>query len=160
MTRVLGSLRTSHGLTQKELGEKLGLSQGAVSKLESGRDEDLKLGEIYAYARALNERVGIVYGPEMNHVQAITAHLNRVKFHMLSLARIAQNDSEMDNRMNKFFSETFFSVMELMASVYTKLPNGFKGCEFKTEIIYPTAEAKGQAAPSAPPAAPRGLVAV
>lgn len=136
VTRVLAQLRAAHGLTQKEMGERIGISQGAVSKLESGRDEELKLSEVCAYARSLNERIGVLYGPQPNHVEAINLYLGRMKYHMLELAKVSRADAEMDSRMNKFFGDTFQNVMELLACVYTNLPNGIKGCEFTKEVIY------------------------
>lgn len=136
VTRILAGMRAAHGLTQKEMGEKIGVTQGAISKLEAGRDEDLRLSEVCAYARALNERVGVVYGPSPSHAEAVTAHLRAAKYHMFELAKVAQKDAEMDNRMNKFFGDTFESVMTMLAEVYTNLPNGIKGCEFSMEVIH------------------------
>lgn len=138
VTRVLAQLRAAHGLTQKEMGDLIGVTQATISKLEAGRDEDLKLGEICAYAKALSERIGVVYGKPMNHVEAITVYLNQIKFHMLELAKVAQNDTEMDNRMNKFFGEAFLNVMEMLSVVYSNLPNGIEGCEFTKEVIHRT----------------------
>lgn len=138
VTRVLAQIRAAHGLTQKEMGEQIGLTQGAISKLEAGRDEDLKLSEICAYSKVLNERIGVVFGRPLHHVEAITAYLNLMRFHMLELAKIASNDAEMDNRMNKFFGDALFSMMELMSSVCERLPNGIKGCGFTKEVIYQT----------------------
>lgn len=136
VTRVLAQLRAAHGLTQKEMGDMIGVTQATISKLEAGRDEDLKLGEICSYAKSLGERIGVVYGKPMNHVEAITAYFNQIKFHMLELAKVARNDTEMNNRMNKFFGEAFLNVMEMLSVVYSRLPNGIEGGEFTKEVIH------------------------
>ena len=45
------SLRKQAGLTQTELGEKLGVKKNAVSKWECGRVEDIPAGKIKAMAQ-------------------------------------------------------------------------------------------------------------
>src|SRR5689334_1254954 len=56
VTRQLACMRAMAGLTQEELAEKLGVTQGCVSKWESGLDEELTLKVIADYARATDER--------------------------------------------------------------------------------------------------------
>jgi hypothetical protein len=48
-------------------------SQIAISKIESGRDEDLTIREIAAYAHASGERISVVFGKPLNHVEAVEA---------------------------------------------------------------------------------------
>ena len=45
--------RCVQGLSQKDVAEKMGCTQGRISKLEASRDEDLRLGDIQGYAQAL-----------------------------------------------------------------------------------------------------------
>ena|SRR3990167_1014612 len=59
------SLRLGAGLTQGELAKKMGITQGAVSKLEASCDENLTLKEIGSYAQAVGEEhVGVMLGKE------------------------------------------------------------------------------------------------
>lgn len=48
------ALRKSLGLSARELGEKSGLPRNTIANLESGRKEDIPLGEVLALALALN----------------------------------------------------------------------------------------------------------
>ena len=48
------ALRQKHNLTQKELAERVGTSQPAIARLESGNYRNLSLSSIRRIARALN----------------------------------------------------------------------------------------------------------
>ena len=59
-TRVvdyLVRLRQAAGITQEDMAKALGVTQSAISKLESGTDLELTLGEIRGYARATEQRM-------------------------------------------------------------------------------------------------------
>ncbi len=55
----LGRLRREHGVTQAELGSRLGISQSDVSKLE--RRRDLRLSTLAAYSRALGGKLRLLF---------------------------------------------------------------------------------------------------
>ena len=55
----LAALRRSHGLTQVELGERMGISQSDLSKLE--RRRDIRLSSLRAYAAALGGGIRILF---------------------------------------------------------------------------------------------------
>lgn len=50
MSEIIKAYRTKLGLTQEELGEKLGLQKSAVAKYESGRVENIKRSTIMKMA--------------------------------------------------------------------------------------------------------------
>lgn len=50
-------LRAASGLTQTAMAEKMGCGQSRISKLEHGTDEDITLGELDAYLRALDKHL-------------------------------------------------------------------------------------------------------
>ena len=53
LVKDLATLRSARGLSQQDLALSLGRTQSWVSKLENGRDDDLRLGEIRTYLDAL-----------------------------------------------------------------------------------------------------------
>ena len=55
----LAALRRSHGLTQVELAERMGISQSDLSKLE--RRRDIRLSTLRAYAAALGGGIRILF---------------------------------------------------------------------------------------------------
>jgi DNA-binding XRE family transcriptional regulator len=58
----LSELRNARGLTQAELGERMGIGQKGVSKLE--RQPDLLLSTLAAYVESLGGHVELVIGKE------------------------------------------------------------------------------------------------
>jgi transcriptional regulator with XRE-family HTH domain len=52
-TAQLEARRQSAGLTQAEVARRMGVTQSTVSRLESDRWQDLRLGELDAYLRAI-----------------------------------------------------------------------------------------------------------
>ena len=59
---ILVSMRVAKELTQKELADMLGCSQGRISKLEQGRDEDLRIKDFLDYTCDTEEAVWITIG--------------------------------------------------------------------------------------------------
>ncbi len=51
-TAMLEARRQAAGLTQSEVAKRMGVTQSTVSRLESDRWQDLRLGELDAYLRA------------------------------------------------------------------------------------------------------------
>ncbi len=135
ITRNLARLRAGHGLTQEQLGEKIGITQSAVSKLEAAKDEDLTLSDIRKYATALDERIGVQFGKPLNSVEAIKLHATWMRHHMLELTKIAAADAEMDRVVQAFFGEAFFNILDILSTCQAKMPNGVEGCEIKMEVF-------------------------
>ena len=57
-------LRIANGLTQEELGEKLGLQKSAIAKYESGRVENIKRSTLREMARVLGCRASYLVDDE------------------------------------------------------------------------------------------------
>src|SRR5438876_11882750 len=53
------ALRGARGLTQEEVAEKVGISQGRLSKIEASTDGDLNLATLVKYADAIDLRVEV-----------------------------------------------------------------------------------------------------
>src|SRR5689334_22604684 len=83
----LSLLRQIAGLTQEEMAPLLVFtSQSAVSKLESGLDEEVTIGQIRKYVEISGQRVGMLFGKPFNHVEAVKAHAFGMKKHLSALA--------------------------------------------------------------------------
>lgn len=140
-TRMLAALRVKAGLTQAEMGAKMDRTQSAISKLESGRDEELTLADIRDYSKVLNERIGLGFGPPLNHVEAIKVHAMGMRDRMLALAKIAQQDGQLEREVQAFFGEAFFNILGILANCQQQMPNKNE-FEFKIEIQSATHIAK------------------
>lgn len=61
---ILKSQRISLGLTMKEVADAVGVSEGTVSRWESGNIENMKRSRIYALSRVLNISPLVIMGLE------------------------------------------------------------------------------------------------
>ena len=64
--------RKEAGLDQTQVGEKLNLTQSAISKIENGRG-DLGLETLYAYAEAVGLRPAVTFVPLMQDIRTDVA---------------------------------------------------------------------------------------
>lgn len=62
MAERIKELRLAAGLTQEELGEKLGLQKSAIAKYENGRVENIKRSTIQAMADLFGVRPSYILG--------------------------------------------------------------------------------------------------
>jgi predicted XRE-type DNA-binding protein len=63
IVKKLMALRAAAQISQQEIAAKLECTQSKVSKLENNKDEDLRLGDLAQYARALGYDMKIVLTP-------------------------------------------------------------------------------------------------
>jgi hypothetical protein len=69
----------------------------------------------------------------MNHVEAIKAHALGMRERMLALAKIAQQDGQLEREVQAFFGEAFFNILTILATCQQQMPNKNE-FEFKIEI--------------------------
>ena len=130
----LAQLRHIAGLTQEQMAEKLNVTQSAVSKLESGRDEDLTVGQIREYAKVSGERISLLFGKPLTHVEAVKICANGMRHHLTSLAQLAHKGDDMEREIQAFFGEAFFNVLNILAGCQNAMPNGEK-IEVRLELL-------------------------
>lgn len=122
LARQLAEIRQLAGLTQEEMAQQLGCTQGAVSKLESSRDEDLTLGIVSQYAKITGQRVGLVFGPSTSHVESVKGHALCIKEHLSALATLAHKSKEMETPIRAFFGEAFFNILDILSTCQDEMP--------------------------------------
>lgn len=135
-TRVvlgLAKLRQGAGITQKKMAEHLGVTQSAVSKLETGGDETVTLREIREYSRVTGQRIAVTCGKRLNHVEAIKLHAGGLKSRLEALAQLANENDELQMEIKEFFGEAFFNLFNILATCADKLPNGEGDVEIRIE---------------------------
>lgn len=124
LVHQLSRVRQKAGLTQEKMAEFLGITQSAVSKLETGMDSDLTIGQIKQYAQAANERITLAFGKPLTHVEAVKLCAQAIRYHLTCLASIAQGDEELEKSIQGFFGEAFFNLLDILTKCHQQLPNG------------------------------------
>jgi transcriptional regulator with XRE-family HTH domain len=138
-TRValqLAKLRQLAAVTQEDMAKHLGVTQSAVSKLEAGRDEDVTLREIREYARVTDQRIAVMFGKPLTHVEAVRLHANCLKERLEALAKIANQNEEFQSEIKTFFGQAFQSLFNIMAACNSMLPAGDSDVEIKIQIVH------------------------
>ena len=138
-TRValqLAKLRQATGLTQDEMARHLGVSQSAISKLESGRDEEVTLREIREYARVTDQRICVMFGKPFTHAEAVRLHAGGLKERLEALAKLANQNQEFQAEIKGFLGEAFYNLFNIMAGCNNMLPAGEGDVEIKIEIVH------------------------
>lgn len=72
LSRLLSVMRSQKRMSQTQAAEKLGWSQGRVSKLETKEDRAVAVGDLLDYANALDLEMAIVFLPGVSPGKALT----------------------------------------------------------------------------------------
>jgi transcriptional regulator with XRE-family HTH domain len=89
----LMALRTSQNLSQGDVANKMDCTQSRVSKLEHGKDDDLRIGDFHAYASALGLEMTIVLcKKDRTIVDELTYHAGSLRRILIRLAELAERD--------------------------------------------------------------------
>ena len=120
---LLAGMRVGKGLTQKELAQAIGCSQGRISKLETSRDEDLRLQDLLDYTRALEGSLWITIGaPTL--AERIKLHIRALRGLLEELVSLAGEDRTISEGINSFLDDIFFETGRLVESSKKALANG------------------------------------
>jgi transcriptional regulator with XRE-family HTH domain len=134
-TAVVSSMveaRREAGLTQQQMAEKIGKTQGAVSKLESSADMEITLDEIAAYAKAIGMNFAIMIGAPMNHIESVKYHALAIREHLSELAKEAHRNEEVEQAVQRFWGEAFFTILAILGKCQQEMPKGGAQVRMKT----------------------------
>ena len=126
VTDGLTRLRRRSKLTQAEVAKRLGVTQAAVSKIESGRDEALTLAIISAYAATSRQRINLNFGQPLTHVEAVKQHALGLRHHLEALASLAHKDEAIAKDIAGFFHEASLNIDQIIAHCRERLPKNPK----------------------------------
>jgi len=126
VTDGLTRLRRGAKLTQADIAKRLGVTQAAVSKIESGRDETLTLAIISAYATGTRQRINLSFGKPLTHVEAVKQHAFGLRHHLEALASLAHKDEAIAKDIAGFFHEASLNIDQIVAHCRERLPKNPK----------------------------------
>ncbi|MBU6409718.1 MAG: helix-turn-helix domain-containing protein [Verrucomicrobia bacterium] len=131
IAQSLVQMRQAANLTQQQLADKLGKSQGAISKLESSDDDQITILELTEYSLATGQAFNIGFGPTMNRMEQVRWHALEIKKHLSALAKDAQQSEEAEMAVKAFFGEAFFNLLTILTKCHMELPNTGVKARFK-----------------------------
>lgn len=99
VARELMCMRIRHKLTQKQLAEKAGTSQGTISKIEDKCNDDMRLSDLRLYAEACGEGFGLFIKNEKekarNRAQEAKSAIHYAECCIRELEKISKGDESM-----------------------------------------------------------------
>ena len=134
--KFLAFLRCEHRLTQKEIAEKIGCTQGRVSKIESAKDNSLSIRDFIDYGNALGIELEIGYRPKkMTWVDMVKYHAFHMQTYLNRMVEVAKEDKAIEAGVLDFHLEALKNVPTMILESMSKLPrspfnkaiNGTKG---------------------------------
>lgn len=171
LSRTLFVLRNKAGLTEREVGDRLGWSQSAVSKFERQEIDNIKFGDIGRYLNALDmdTQMSISFFEKGNTVvDQVKRHVFETKHLLDRLATMVGEDEKIAREVAKFFAEYFVNVNNLYFLSASQLPRPEVAFDLTMKFfdeylekvlpIFAEAEvADGEGAEDAPPKAFRNI---
>jgi transcriptional regulator with XRE-family HTH domain len=123
LVRTLFALRNAKGFSQKDVADKLRCTQSRISKLEQGTDNDLRLGDLVAYADAigLDVRIGLAKKGR-TAVEQVKDHAFAIRRLLDHLAGLAATDHLIARGVSNFFGEAAFNLIGMLQDCANKLP--------------------------------------
>jgi transcriptional regulator with XRE-family HTH domain len=120
----LVSLRAAMGLTQKDIAERMGCTQGRVSKLENSLDEAITVGDLRKYASALGLSTQFTLMPkETRAVDRVRFHAMQIQSTVDGLAGLTKNDPAIARGAAAFFGEAAFNLLLILQEAAGRLPS-------------------------------------
>ena len=120
----LVALRVAKGLSQADIAKHMDCSQSRVSKLESGLDADLRLGDLAGYLSALGLSMKVGGVPnEWSIVDEIKQFTFAIKSRLLKLARLANGDDSVARGVANFYADAFCNFNKILKDAVDKLPH-------------------------------------
>ena len=111
VSQAVFSIRNRRGLTQKQLADKMGLSQSAVSKFEASNDDKITVGELLRFSRALGISTELViFDKKMKAADKVKYHWMKIKGELDGLVNLSHGDKEMERGVRKFTEEAFMNI--------------------------------------------------
>jgi transcriptional regulator with XRE-family HTH domain len=124
LVKHLQIMRARHGLSQEDVATRLNCSQGRISKLESGDDSNVRVGDLLKYAGAAGYQLQFVF------FKSDTTTADQVKYHffetkqllgeLVELAKIP--DEDISKGIASFFEEACGNFIGMLAEKAKALP--------------------------------------
>lgn len=122
--KFLAFLRCEHRLTQKAIAEKIGCTQGRISKIESAKDDSLSIRDFIDYGNALGLELEIGFrSKKMKWVDMVKYHAFQMQRYLNNIVQVAKEDKALEEGALNFCFETLRNVPVLILNAMSKLPN-------------------------------------
>jgi transcriptional regulator with XRE-family HTH domain len=111
IAKTLFSLRCRSNQSQEDVANKMGCTQGKVSKIENSKDVDLSISDLVKYCSAVNMRLEIGFSDlRMTMVDQVKYHYFKLKSLLDKMREVATGDESMEKGVANFTKEAFVNI--------------------------------------------------
>jgi len=115
LSRLLTVMRAQKKMSQKQAAEKLGWSQGRISKLEIKEDRQISVGDLLDYSDALGMEMSLVFMPKrMKIVDRVKMHVFEMIKLLQRLVKLSKGDSVMERGVDQFHDECMNNLIHMI----------------------------------------------
>lgn len=133
LSKFLIYLRCDHRLTQKELADKMGCSQGRVSKIESAKDEELSIKDFLDYGKALGLELELGFrSKNTRYVDMVKHHAFQMQKYLHLMAELAKEDEQIEKGVLDFHIETLANAGRMILDSMVKVKKSILNKVVKT----------------------------
>jgi len=115
LTSHLMGLRAAAGMSQSDIAAKMKCTQSRISKLENGKDDDLRIGDFHAYADVLGLEMTIVLlAKDRTIVDEVKYHACAIGRRLKLLAKLAAKDATIAKGVKGFIGEAACNLARIV----------------------------------------------
>ncbi len=115
LSRLLTVMRSQKKMSQAKAAEKLGWTQGRVSKLETKEDRQISVGDLLDYSDALGMEMSLVFLPKkMKIVDRVKVHAFEMIKLLQHLVKLSKGDAHMEKAVTAFHDECFVNIAKMV----------------------------------------------
>jgi len=115
LSRLLTVMRAHKKMSQKQAAEKLGWSQGRISKLETKEDRQISVGDLLDYSDALGIEMSLVFMPKrMKIVDRVKMHAFEMIKLLQRLVKLSKGDGKMEQGVAQFHAECMNNLIRMI----------------------------------------------
>lgn len=123
LIKQLITYRAVKGMSQEDVAAKMGCAQSSVSKLESANDDEVRLGTLRAYAKAVGcELAACPIPQDITPVERVKCHAFAIKRHTDDMAQLARKDEGIAQGVTNFFVELVVNLVQMLSDSADRLP--------------------------------------
>lgn len=123
LIKQLIAFRALKGMSQEDVAAKMGCTQGSVSKLEGSNDDEVRLGTLRAYAKAVGcELAACPIPQDITPVERVKCHAFAIKRHTDDMAQLARKDERIAQGVTNFFLELLVNLVQMLSDSADRLP--------------------------------------
>lgn len=124
LVKKLMAMRAAKELSQEQVAAKMNCSQSRISKFEGSDDDDLRLGDLRDYLRAIGLDLQLVIArKQWPATEQIKFHAFQIKERLAQLVKLAREKPELCQGIQGFHVEALCNLMALVADSAEKLPD-------------------------------------